>query len=159
MRKKKRVIIDCACGCGEQLENLDKKARPRKYIKNHFKSNYWSGKKFTKSHIDKIKIARDIQEKTKGSPSWKGGRSKTTNGYIRLWKPNHPLSRHGHVLEHRFIMEQVIGRSLLPGEVVHHKNQNKLDNRVENLELFESHSKHMSKGKHEKINSIQRLSS
>ena len=40
------------------------------------------------------------------------------------------------VLQHRLVMAQVLGRALLPGEVVHHRNGDRLDNRPANLELW-----------------------
>jgi len=78
---------------------------------------------------------------------------KIINGYILLRNISHPFSsKKGFVLSHRLIMEEYL-RSfnpeseyliefnnqlfLSPNVIVHHKNQNKLDNRIKNLQIMD----------------------
>jgi hypothetical protein len=83
------------------------------------------------------------QNRVSTSKSWKGGRKICGDGYIVVKKWNHPYCDvQGYVLEHRLVMEKYLGRYLDPNEVIHHINKNKSDNRIENLMLFENHSKH-----------------
>jgi len=45
------------------------------------------------------------------------------------------VSRKKYVAEHRVVMEGVLGRPLAPGEIVHHANKKRQDNRPVNLKL------------------------
>ena len=51
---------------------------------------------------------------------------------------------------HTHVAEMKLGRKLKPGEQVHHKNRNKLDNRRSNLWVFPSRKAHTNTHKRDK---------
>lgn len=63
--------------------------------------------------------------------SWKGGVFKNSKGYLVK-----SIGKGQKILEHRFIMEQFLGRPLLSYETVHHKDGNRSNNNIENLQLL-----------------------
>ena len=64
-------------------------------------------------------------------------------GYRYIFKPDHPnAGKQGYVAEHRLVMEKHIGRFLTKKEVVHHKNEIRTDNDINNLELLASAGVH-----------------
>ena len=78
-------------------------------------------------------------EKGASNSNWKGGQTRHKRGYLMLWVPEHPRAGNGsYVFEHILVMERMLGRYLLPGENVHHRNGVRDDNRPENLELWTS---------------------
>jgi hypothetical protein len=84
-----------------------------------------------------------LGKKAEHHPTWKGGANIDADGYRRVYAPNHPWPRpRNYIKEHIIVMELHIGRRLEPGEAVHHKDENKLNNSIENLELM-TNSEHM----------------
>jgi hypothetical protein len=99
-------------------------------------------KKFLRRHG----INKEFPKATYGERhyAWKG-RLIDKNGYVMIHCKGHPNARkHTHyIFEHRLVMEDSLGRFLLPTEVVHHINGVKNDNRIENLQLFDSNGEHL----------------
>ncbi len=78
-----------------------------------------------------------------------------SRGYIKIYGPHFTVGQTGFIYEHRFVMEQFLGRRLRPYENVHHINEIKVDNRIENLYLT-SNSEHTSLHREGKNQSLKR---
>ncbi len=75
------------------------------------------------------------------NPNFGGGKYIDDKGYVRVLMPDHPRNIKGYVYEHRLLMEKYLGRHLEPWETVHHINEIKVDNRIENFFLC-THKEH-----------------
>lgn len=103
--------------------------------------NYWLGKKRAYAPRDCVKSNKINQ-----------------HGYAWILVPHHPkANKKGYVAEHRYVMEQKIGRVLESREIVHHINENRSDNRIENL-LLMTHASHNSIHKKEQVKNRKRTS-
>lgn len=111
-------FIYCHCNCGFTRPKYDKKGRARLYIDGHA----WRGR------------PRPNQRGEKNN-RWSGGKAKHPDGYVYISRPNHPFANYkGYVLEHRIVWEEYNNAILLPCADIHHINEIKHDNRIENLE-------------------------
>lgn len=72
-----------------------------------------------------------------GDPLHKELKKQGPAKYKTILMPEHPnANSYGEIAEHRFVMSEMLGRPLVKGENVHHKNGDTRDNRPENLELW-----------------------
>ena len=105
-----------------------------------------------KKHSKEIKNKMSIAHKGKyigdKNPNWKGGKTKSDRYIMICLSPDNPFismtpKDDNIIREHRLIMAKHLNRCLESWEIVHHKNGIRDDNRIENLELINSNSKHM----------------
>jgi hypothetical protein len=76
-----------------------------------------------------IPIRRGIQ-----SPAWKGGKCVKGDGIVLIFAPWHPNAfKSGYLMEHVLVASQALGRPLKRGEIVHHLDTNKANNKSNNL--------------------------
>lgn len=64
--------------------------------------------------------------------------TKARNGYVHVHIPSLVTGKKHSVLEHRFNMSRHLGRDLTSEETVHHRDGNRANNDLSNLELFTS---------------------
>lgn len=86
--------------------------------------------KVCKLHYERIKKTGEVGT-IKSKRELSTGRWYDSEGYVSIYANGRCYK------EHRYIMEQHLGRELYPKEEVHHKNAIKDDNRIENLELWD----------------------
>ncbi len=102
---------------------VDECVKP-KHSRGYCGTHYWRVRKYGSPELP-------VRE-PKPPSSWV-----TRFGYRVWYLPDHPMANSaGAVTEHRLVLANHIGRSLRPDESVHHLNGDRLDNRIENLELW-----------------------
>jgi hypothetical protein len=172
--KRVNILIPCACGqCDLMIWKFDEHNgwKERKYARGHATKGKPHSEQH-KQNITKAKMGHPVSKETreklrkffKGKPiskehkqnigksktgdknaMWKGGKYLDSYGYYKVWAPTHPFKDYwGYVFEHRLVMEKHIGRYLPRDKLVHHINEIKTDNRIENLQVMTriEHSKY-----------------
>lgn len=141
----------CECGCGTLIHSIDNQGRSIRFKSGHSSRDKHPselsrqkmrlaklGKKLSKQHCSSLSKSLSGYK----NPAWKGGRIHDAEGYILIWKPDHPFHNNdNYVREHRLVYEQFLGRYLTKEEEIHHINGKKDDNRIENLQKY-SKSEH-----------------
>lgn len=78
------------------------------------------------------------------NPNWRGGTRLQGNGYIWVLMHEHPAAdAYGYVSRARLVMEKHIGRYLENGEIVHHIDEDKQNDNIENLMLLKNRGEHI----------------
>ena len=138
------------------LESLIETGKTSAEIADIFGVNPETVRKYARNRGLKI---RRVDMKMERHPCWNGGTTYDRSGYLlrrvlkdgpygyliraiaQRGKPGTDYS--GYAPEHRIVAHDMLGRKLLPGEVVDHIDGNKLNNAPSNLRIFPSNAEHL----------------
>src|SRR5262245_12861463 len=105
------VLGICNCSCGSEIPIRNKK----RFLQ-----------KFKHGHNNKGSLHPNYKDK-----------QITWNNYIYTHRPNHPFAKNQkRIMEHRVVWEEANNAMLLPWGIVHHKDGNRQNNNITNLEAM-----------------------
>lgn len=156
-RENDKNYFNCTCPI------CNKKFHLKPYMLEKYKIHYCSIECHKLAKKEYMKGEKNHQYGLKGNKnsSWKSDKKITSYGYIKVRSLDHPFRDcDGFVFEHRLIAEKYLlsdensveinGKKYLkPNYTVHHKDENKLNNKIENLQI-------MTKEEHSRIHALKR---
>lgn len=149
-------VRQCECGCGELIPSVNKKGKVARFRHGH------NGRGSRLAALQTFKVCETCREPFGAPPgaterqwvrarfcsvdcaTWRRSVARViagttrihSRGYVLVYLPMHPAASKNYVYEHRLVMERHLGRLLATNEHVHHRNEDKTDNRLENLEVL-----------------------
>lgn len=146
-RLKKRVTLVCA-GCKQPFNVPRSHANRRTFCSEDCRRS-----------SDNYRWATAQRMRRENNPRWRGGIVGHTDGYLYEYAPDHPFASNRYVLAHRLAMERWLRENdqnspflirlgeqmyLSPEYHVHHRDENKQHNAIENLECLtpSEHQRH-----------------
>lgn len=122
--RKVKTQRACSYDCGDKLKLIKREVTCEQcgtlFVRPHGKQQRFCSRKCSMVSRNAVSsVAKDI-----------GSTHKHAGGYIQ------EKTLDGWQMQHRLVMETVLGRPLLESERVHHKNGKRDDNRPENLEMW-----------------------
>lgn len=123
--KTKYKIFNCI-NCGDEV---------KRFLRKDAKYKYCGVSCAAKVSVKKANSRDRNGEK---NPAWRRGFIITKQGYKSV-----SIGNKKRKFEHRIVMEKHLGRELVEAEKIHHRNGDKLDNRICNLQVMtqSEHSK------------------
>jgi len=129
----------CQCGCGNKTNIISStnvkdgriKGAPSRFLPGH------NGRL-----QENILMLKGLSARGEKSPSWKGGKTIDSYGYLLTNIPDYNENVSNYVRDHILIVERVIGKRLPLKAVVHHVDGNRLNNSNSNLVVCEGQGYH-----------------
>ena len=118
----------CGCGCGQITKVVTKTNK----LKGHIRGEHL---RFIMGHGG--------HKSGKDSHLWKGGKMINSQGYLLAHSPSNPRADiRGYVRESIVVAEKTLGKPLPPGVIVHHSDEDRINNTPSNLVICQDDTYH-----------------
>jgi HNH endonuclease len=96
-----------------------------------------------KGRTTTLKGQKFLNRRGKNNVNWKNG-TYEKGGYVLVYQPYHPRcpKNKRYIKEHVLVAEQALNRFLTPDETIHHLDEVRDNNKIENLYLFPNQTEH-----------------